>query len=352
MYALTCRSCHCNEVLGRLTFSRGASGSAGHTSWSAKPELGDYVSFYGFMIHYLNGLVSGEHYHSYNKEQQLYKVPSGIEVEESHSTTHPPTRLLLAGYSYGSMIASHLPSVEVVLQLFKDAAKGSAETEIQLRAHHLSFQTLKENETRQERNHGRESLRKPASHSNLGSSQSSASILVGGFESEDVEKRIDRESRSSLDVRRSLDRVRDKVRTRSHRSPDDRNELEDDMPPNSKDDLIVPQIYYLLISPVLPPVARFATFFSTLSFKGEEAWKRSSSDNAGDGLVRNPSLAVYGSKDFFTSVKKLRTWAHEHSQEAGSTFQYHEVEGAGHFWHEAGALDQMKKHIREWESSL
>jgi hypothetical protein len=305
------------------------------------------------MIHYLNGLMSEKSRHLDDEEQPLSTVPSAVEGAQSYikSPFHP--RLVLGGYSYGSMITSHLPSSDCVLDLFKTAAKGSAEIEIQLRASHLSTQTLGNFRTRrQQRSHGRASLRLPASQSNLGSSHSSSSVLVGGFESEAVEQRIDRESRRSLDVRRSLDRVRQKIHPRPHRVPDSNNESDEDVQSDSECNLIVPQICYLLISPVLPPIAAFATLFSRLSFRGRDPEKHISSKDDGHELARCPSFAIYGSKDFFTSVKKLRTWAEKLSRIPGSNFEHHEVDGAGHFWHDTVMLEQMKDRIREWESSL
>ncbi len=305
------------------------------------------------MVHYVNGLMPGNNPHLHDMEQPLSTVPSAIEGEVSVIKLPSYPRLILAGYSYGSMVASHLPSAERVLKLFESAAEGSAESEIQLRASHLSSQTWKDHETRQERKCGRMNLRAPPSHSDIGSSHSSSSVLVGGFESEAAEQRIDRESRRSLDVRKSLDRVHEKICFRSHRFPNGRKESDDDTnPAGPKCNMIVPQICYLLISPVLPPVAAFATFFSDLSFKGRGTEKGISSHDASHELTRYPSLAVYGSKDFFTSVKKLRTWGQELSRTAGSDFLSHEVDGAGHFWHETGALEQMKQRIGEWEGSL
>lgn len=335
----------------RLTLSRGASESAGHTSWSGKAELGDYVSFYGFMICYLKDLMSEQCRPSYGVDQRLSTVPSNIEGAESLVKPRFRPRLILAGYSYGSMIASHLPGIEGVTKLFENAAEDSAESEIQLRASHLSSHTQKILEIKQELNYGRSSLR-IASHSDLGSSKSSSSVLVGGFESEAAEQRIDRESRRSLDVRKSLDRVREKFHPKQRHLPNSNDESDGSVRADIRSDVIVPQICHLLISPILPPVATFATVFSSLSFKDRHGVTHFSSDDIGPEIVKSPSLAVYGSKDFFTSVKKLRKWAQELCLTPGSAFRYHEVEGAGHFWNEAGVLEQLQNCIVEWESTL
>ncbi|ERF69848.1 hypothetical protein EPUS_09064 [Endocarpon pusillum Z07020] len=338
-------------LIGTFNF-RGASGVAGHTSWSAKPELGDFVSMYGFMINYLNCLILGRGRYQRNTNQQLSSIPSAIEGEELPIKPHLSPRLLLAGYSYGSIITSHLPDVEYVAKLFKNAVSGSAESEIQLRASNLSSQTLKDLETRQKHNRAKTSRRTPTTQANPGSLQSSSSVLVGGFESEAAEERIDRESRRSLDLRKSLDRVREKIHVRPHRVPDSSDTSDEDTRVNCNLDVIVPEICYLLISPVLPPVARFATFFSSLSFIRRQPGEHISNHDVSNLLVRYPSLTVYGNKDFFTSAKKLRRWTQDLSDKPGSAFEYREVEGAGHFWREKGVLEQMLNHIMDWESSL
>lgn len=69
--------------------ARGASGSAGRTSWTGKPELGDYVSVYGFALSYINAI--------YQQQDASSTMPRCSDAV-----------LILGGYSYGSMIASHL----------------------------------------------------------------------------------------------------------------------------------------------------------------------------------------------------------------------------------------------------
>jgi pimeloyl-ACP methyl ester carboxylesterase len=304
------------------------------------------------MIYYLNALMERTLAQSDDVEGQLSPVPSATAEAGSFVPAKPLLRLILAGYSYGSMIASHLPSVERVVNLFNNPVKDSAESEIQLRALHLASQSWKDMAIRQERHHRTASLKVPASYSELGSSQSSSSVLVGGFESEVVENRIEQESRRSLDVRKSLDHVRERIHSRLHRLSNSSEQFDTAPQEASQPNLVVPHVCYLLVSPVLPPIAAFATIFSTLTFKARLNEKALSDNHTGTELAKCPSLAVYGNKDRFTSVKKLRVWARALSQTPGSNFRYHEVDGAGHFWHETGVLEQMKNHIKEWITSL
>ncbi|KAJ5659359.1 hypothetical protein N7507_005810 [Penicillium longicatenatum] len=88
---------HAGFIVGTFNF-RGAGGSEGTTSWTAKPELGDYTSFYGFMLYYLNALESAQ----------------GSSAEGDRDID-----LILGGYSYGSMIASNVPTLDVMIDLFR-----------------------------------------------------------------------------------------------------------------------------------------------------------------------------------------------------------------------------------------
>ncbi|KAJ5579863.1 uncharacterized protein N7459_005848 [Penicillium hispanicum] len=100
-------------VLGTFNF-RGAGGSEGATSWTAKPELGDYVSFYAFMLQYLHELSS--------VTQRLRQSPGRQDsVPQGDQSIH----LILGGYSYGSMIASHVPTLDVMLDLIRPGASSS-----------------------------------------------------------------------------------------------------------------------------------------------------------------------------------------------------------------------------------
>ncbi|KAJ6140572.1 hypothetical protein N7470_010368 [Penicillium chermesinum] len=82
-------------VVGTFNFRYvGAGRSGGRTSWTAKPELADYVSFYGFMLQYLRELL-----------------PRGHQSETE--AQRPDIQLVLGGYSYGSLIASHVPTVDI-----------------------------------------------------------------------------------------------------------------------------------------------------------------------------------------------------------------------------------------------
>jgi alpha/beta superfamily hydrolase len=212
--------------------------------------LGDYISFYGFMVYYLAGLKSS------------------LSSRESNVSEGGTTKLVLSGYSYGSMLASHLPALETVLKLFVPSSQGLATHEIKLATDHLS------------RGSG---------------SQAAGSSAVS------------------------------------------------------------PSVAYLLVSPILPP----ASFFTAFSLLGQNRRLDTvllgtaiQSGTPAETLTAHPSLAVYGSSDGFTSATKLRDWAAQLAEAQDSRFCSHEIDGAGHFWHEDGAELQLRRTIREWLATL
>ncbi|KAI7968112.1 hypothetical protein EIK77_007867 [Talaromyces pinophilus] len=107
-----------DPVLGIDCGYSGASYSGGSTSWTGKPEMGDYISAYGFILKYSQLLAPGK-----------------------------PVELVLAGYSYGSMIASHQPNVEDVISIFSKPTSDSIAARVLVKAKKL---VIGEEETEEE----------------------------------------------------------------------------------------------------------------------------------------------------------------------------------------------------------
>ena len=334
---------------------RGAAGAPGKTTWSAKAELADYISFYGFMLYYLSRLaaypVNAAAESNHGRTESYINTPASAPAEItglSNDLIRP--MLILGGYSYGSMIASRLPSLKIVREFFSHAKVGSAEAEIFLRARNLSTMHIREESNRLLEQQSRGRMLSPTH-----------AIAVGGFESDASSGRTSRDSKQSLEsTTRTLEAVRLKLSSgrtdssRALRSRIDTPEKSDFIPDVT---LVLPEICYLLISPLLGPTAAFATMFSNLCFtyiptsfttKGEEL----STSIPDLELTTRPSLAVYGTKDLFTSHKKVRKWAEQLKQRPGSRFDFREVEGAGHFWHESGVEESMKVAIKSWLTKL
>lgn len=332
-----------------ISLSSGAGSSKGTTSWSSKPELVDYISFIGLFVHYINDILSPS-----SVELSLIqpRAPSGLTPIQSTSAVTsipvtsnlPAALLILGGYSYGSLIASNLPSIDAILDKFTNIVKDSVEAEIRLRAQSLSIQWNKgEHESRNGQ----------GSRANHRFGESTC-ISFGGEEIEPGSRRTSRESRRSHDViRRSVDRSRKLILRTQFTEVETSHEVHVDFKKIAE-----PQICYLLISPLLPPISLFLTMFSKLSgpshFKADACssqGKRKTSPAIGEQLVDHPTLAIYGDSDFLMSRKSLRKWAEGLSERPNSMFRFVEIGGAGHFWQEQGVDAKMRASLREWLQS-
>ena len=296
------------------------------------------MTFYGLMLCYMNFVVN-----------EMSKTDEG-----SSGHLDPPL-LILGGYSYGSLITSCLPPPELVDMLFQDVRDGSAESEIKQRAEKtgrdlLGYVDMHRNGTL---SRGRSSKRTPQSPSSP-----SHGVAMGGYESEAANRRISRESsRKSLDmekIRRSVDRTRQRIMTRTKSDHDIHT------PPTPIPYLTPkatkPEVAYLIVSPVLPPVSGFTTMFTKPTFErvDRQTGKIFMRDTASkdNKFVASPTCLIYGNKDMFTSSKKVQKWARDLSSRAGPSFSSYEIEGAGHFWTEENVSQRLQESIAKWISTL
>lgn len=311
---------------------RGAGNSGGRTSWSSKPELSDYVSFYGFVLHYVQGLDS------FLKRTSVLESEAGTPGLRSEANAMPqqPT-LILGGYSYGSLLVTHLPPVDQVIGIFRQPCNGSSEAVIRDRAADLSRKQAKRIE--EQKIHGRGRQRQSRS-ANL-ATPASLSVAVGD---ESTSRRTSRDSRRSLDlegIRKSFDQARARMHFgRTESCSDAEEEKLDDIP------ITAPFIEYLLVSPLLPPVSNFLTMFSRPileSRTGEYATQPHDLQ-----LTLRRTLAIFGDSDTFTSKRKLRKWTVALTKASESRFKFEEIKGAGHFWRHIEEQQMMHTAISRW----
>jgi hypothetical protein len=103
------------------------------------------------------------------------------------------------------------------------------------------------------------------------------------------------------------------------------------------------RVRYLLVSPVLPPLAYTLVPPSWAGLRGGV--------EKGTGFVAMacPTLIVWGSVDSFTSNRRLKAWAERLSKVAGQgMLKWRDFEGAGHFWREEGVMRAMTGEVGEW----
>ncbi|OQO08650.1 hypothetical protein B0A48_06520 [Cryoendolithus antarcticus] len=361
--ALTRCLLHSGFIVGTFNF-RGASESKGRTSWTGRAERQDYASFAGFMIYLLQRLQSPA-----GARRPILQGPQGSDLSRAtidtigSSTEHPIARpsLLLAGYSYGSLILSRLPSVATLISRFEEAQHGTTATEIVLCARKLAQDIGRSAHAQQTPASPRGRQLMPPDHATSPTSQRMrpSPVVMGGEETDPAERRRSRDSRRSLDViRRSVDlpqRVKAHLRRKSGgvtaTGPNDEPPMPLPLSPlltaqqNATNEPEV-DVSYLLVSPVLPPLAHTLVApgsVSTLFSSPKSSLDRSS----GFGALESPTLLIWGSADSFTSSRRLRSWADKLKTQS-TEVEWAQVERAGHFWRKEGVMTEMLEKVTAW----
>jgi pimeloyl-ACP methyl ester carboxylesterase len=259
--------------------------------------------------------------------------------------------LVLGGYSYGSLIASHLPTLDTIQDIISSTHEGSLVNDIRSRALELAKKVPEHLDLHISR--GRNSIH---GTNDTSSSSSPRGLAIGGHESALHDRRVSKDSlKHNVEadfIRQRVDKVRDKLGSRSSKQL----VLEPDHAVSLHDISILPRVTYLLVSPLLPPVSGLTTMFSELKFE----WRSSRDSNTSHdtmvsvrtNLTQNPTLAIYGSKDKFTSSRKLHRWADGLKSMSNSSFASQEIQGAGHFWIEDGVESGLCHAVQKWISDL
>ncbi|KID82558.1 prolyl oligopeptidase [Metarhizium guizhouense ARSEF 977] len=112
--------------------------------------------------------------------------------------------------------------------------------------------------------------------------------------------------------------------------------------------LLRPRPAYLLVSPLQGVVTHLATM---ALLPWPRAGRRRDDDAGERKLVENATLAVFGDRDVFVPVGRLRAWVARLGGQ-GSMFAAREVASAGHFWGEDGVLDLMTESVEAFAAGL
>ncbi|KAL9102813.1 MAG: hypothetical protein Q9163_002091 [Psora crenata] len=316
-------------VVGTFNF-RGAGTSKGSTSWTAKAELNDYISFAGLFIHYLH-----------NIRTHLSSTP-GLQCS---SNAPCPISVILGGYSYGSLVATHLPPTTQILSPFSHPATGTAAAEIRLRAHHLSSSWLVDLQLH--KGAKTQASRPPSPSGTL----YPVTIKIGGDESARRSRQLSREGNGrSIDnsIKRSMERSRRRFGLPQRSCSSGGGHGETAMREDAQRNMLHPvnihdlRTAYLLVSPLLPPLSSLLTL--SAGQRRGRAWE--------GRLAEMQTLVVFGNRDMFTDQRKLRRWVEGLKEGAGPSFRFSEVPGAGHFWKEEGVEERLKAVVGEWAEEI
>lgn len=377
----------------------------------------DYISFIGFFVYYLSGLrplpppPSPGNSHGHHRDDPT-NLPASRALPSPSSPTDaapplpplppPGITLILGGYSYGSLLTTYLPPARTLLDRFARAGDRTPEARIRSQALDLAARWNLSASVAAASVHGPRSrsvgvVPDPGRMSMGGSERMSGESSGGG-------KRFDSVIRQSLERSRRRFRswrpVGDGVGLNSRPSTAGKGEGEGEGAASSiahddddddQNTVSLQQVCYLLISPLLPPISLFATMFSKPhddddrhqhqhNNHHEDDEKSSTHNNPTTRLLTpnlsspsspssplsntlppstlttSPTLAIYGTRDFFSSHRKLRAWAEALAARPNSRFGFREVHGAGHFWleqgREGGVERELRRGIREWVLGL
>jgi alpha/beta superfamily hydrolase len=322
------------------------------------------MSIIGFVAHYVHFL-------------DPFRRPGALpEATDDDADEEPRPVLLLAGYSYGAMITTQLPSLDTVLSIFDAPESGSAAAEIRLRGEHLA----------DTQNTVLASARAAALERQVNKSpRKSLGLRIGG--DEDIRKSHDLPRRSfSMDAEEKFRDFVAKTRKRHHRPVSSESVLQkqDDLP--AKGDglihgpLVTEHLYvvsqmtrfrpaHLLVSPLQGPILHLAAMSSSNVFGTRTAKPANDKPlrvdanavireraalwaEAEEKLMANSTLALYGDQDGFVSAKKVRDWANRLAKPPKSHFRAQEVSTAGHFWREGRVIYTLRDAVRTFAASL
>ncbi|KAF7959136.1 hypothetical protein EAE96_002652 [Botrytis aclada] len=397
-------------IVGTFNF-RGAGSSKGHTSWSSLPEQKDYISFLGFIVTYLHHLSvpypsrPPSFAQSDSQLHTLAPVPSERLMQPTNDnlpgsytsagsgieSNNAQPLLLLAGYSYGSLITINLePSLLGMLAPFQHSASGSPYADIRSRARFLATQ---QNETIEStysllraggHRRGR-SLQLEEQMVNHKTRLSSSGVRMGG--DEDIRKTSHHVHGSGarrsfsvdapMKVRKSMDKFKSIVHHGSPRRGESHppinlgqdsvtNVGSSERHSRDREDVNTMEtlgsdfkVVYLLVSP-LPPDGMINNLASIGSFRLTSLFgKQGHKIDNNIKFTIDPTLVIYGTGDLFVPIKSVERWTEKllslcksRGSANGVVFRYEEIANGEHFWRNPKAARQLVEKISLFLSGI
>lgn len=257
--------------------------------------------------------------------------------------------LILAGYSYGSMIASHLPAPTHVLRILDSShfRRSPEQCASKIQAISEQLATILVGRIRGDKGFRNMSSTEQDGSAirSVGSQNERRASLDDG--ADDTVSQLAANS-THVEISRPNQRQHQVQKNRPLSLDPDAGTIRE----ASRSDVCSVQIAYLLISPLLGPVASLTTMFKRLkpAAPGDGAAVRDTSEFT--ELARHPTCAIFGDKDAFTSRQRLEGWAQEMQARSESRFTYFKLPGVGHFWREHDADMELKRCVDTWIGAL
>jgi len=246
---------------------RGCGHSKGRTSWTGKAETGDYAAVSAWTLNF---------------------------AVELHDGAADRVEMMMAGYSYGALVAARCPRCDELVQAARSPPNEAFDKAL------AAGKRCAKGWSR--------------SHSDVGRTSYS------GVRSPSLQPQ--RPSLSELEMR-----------------PPSTPEPQVDLAK------LAVETRYLLISPPLPPISTFLLpSFGFAPAAESIVDPPTAAKRKGKGMKM---LVAWGDDDVFTGVKKYRRWGEKMLAALGEGFDSVEVEGAGHFWGEK-RLGVVEQKLERW----
>ncbi|KAL8993407.1 MAG: hypothetical protein Q9169_006369 [Polycauliona sp. 2 TL-2023] len=275
-------------IVGTFNF-RGVGKSRGKSTWTGKAELQDYISFVGFFLHYLTGVI---------QQTDLVSLAAG---------SAPGVQLIIAGYDYGALMTRHLPDIPTIVQRFSNVLKTSTEAEIYSRASRLASITTID----------------LASDADLQTME------------EDVPGATQILDNKGKNYMKQL-KVPFFRKTQEQPRPDqDPGRPLSDEDYTARGEVCLPEeTLYILISILLGPAATLATGFKKL---GDNDMKK-----LDEKFQRNATWLIHGGSDQITGSQRLLEWQEEIKSMDHIKCELLGDPKAGHYWNGKGIMDHYE----------
>ncbi|KAK6527206.1 hypothetical protein TWF281_010396 [Arthrobotrys megalospora] len=280
----------------------GAGNSKGKTSWTGNQEKEEYATVAAFLVKYVECI--DPHAFTISTTSTTVEVPA-------NSTPQPlkkqPIKVLLGGYSYGSLIASRTPSADRILKTMdKDVLAYATRTAYEWA-----------------------STEKRRSFAMVRGAALGRSVWANNDDDEEEECQGEGSKDGNNSNERGSGGVDEKVNYNVQ---------------------LEMESYWLLVSPLLPPVSMFLNLPNPIAWLPTKKKKEEEEEHLEDEVEdERDVLAVYGSDDLFTGVGRYRNWTKGKVERSGGKFRGVEVDGAGHFWMQEEAwMVKLREGVAGW----
>jgi hypothetical protein len=297
--------------------------------------VADYATVAGFLLQFLRRLQPAPPTTVVSTDDEGRKVDDDGEDDRMD--------VVFAGYSYGSLITTRLPDPTALLAPFSTLAPGREAREVATRARLFAEDANRGALRPPSRASGRRRSHHQRGKRSVDSTAAGTADDAGGGAGGGAAAAAGAAEAAHVgDAQRRTEPKGEPASTPSDRPAPAAP------PPNAAPPLpasISPHTvaaHYLLVSPILPPISTLTALPPLLD-----------ASDAGDEAAHlqkfrdRPALAVFGDRDVFTSARRLTAWCEERGR-TNARFDWREVPGAGHFWHERGAMGEATLRIKEW----